>query len=235
MGIFNSLSEWVGKKYDERKNKIEKLEKERSEKLAIRNKQRDFVNWLLTRPEINDTVFARYQSMKSEALTTITYEENYRIEYLNLIWKLQNNLIPQLNWSDINIIPKKGELLHYLDRAILKEMKTKTTRVTYGGVTTSIKITKSIRYRSGSLNVDTKKTNYLDEVANGLFYITNQRVGFISKNKNFTIPINKILSINFDPSSGLLLFKEGREKPYIMVLNTYDSPCLLMSELISEN
>ena len=235
MGLFDNITNWVDKKIDEGKEKYQMVQQQRAEEQEIINRKKDYVKFLLAQPEINDTLLERYVSDRMNPPSiNVSSEEHYKIEYLNYLWKINNDMLPQLDWSNVGIIPKKGEMLHYLDRAVLREMKSKTTRINYGGLTGSIKIVKGVRYRWGSMNVDTQKTNYIDNVANGIFFISNKRVGFVSQTKNFSLPIPKIMSVTLEPSIGLLLFKENKDKPYMMALNSYETPCVLLSHLVSE-
>lgn len=235
MGILDNITNWVDKKVDEGKEKYELIQQERAQQQEIITRKKDYVKFLLSQPQLNDTLVERYYADRMNPPTiTVSQEEQNKIQYLNYLWKINNNMLPQMNWANVGIIPKKGEMLHYFDRAVLREMKSKTTKVNFGGLTGSFKIAKGVRYRWGSMNVGTQKTNFLDDVANGVFFISNQRVGFVSQSKNFTSPISNLMSVSFDPSIGLLLFKENKDKPYMMKLSNYETPSLLLSYLISE-
>ena len=65
----------------------------------------------------------------------------------------------------------------------------------------------------------------------GYFYITSERVGFHGQRKQFTIALNKIISVELRPE-GLFLFKDGRELPFILTLNDYEVPLRMTSLLL---
>ena len=80
-------------------------------------------------------------------------------------------------------------MLHHGQSAVLRKVKRVTTRVKYAGFTTSIKIMKGLRYRTGSLRVGTDTAETLAVEDDGGFYLTNQRVGFIGNRKHFSLPV----------------------------------------------
>lgn len=124
--------------------------------------------------------------------TDIQFDQSAFNKYYSLALIDQGVLPAITNGNhDLNIVFKKGEVLHHGQSAVLRKLKRVTTRVHYGGFTSSIKITKGLRYRVGSLRVGATTTETLAAEDSGGFYLTNQRVGFMGGRKHFSLPYNK--------------------------------------------
>lgn len=145
----------------------------------------------------------------------------------------QGNLPIIGNKEILNIVFKTDEIVHFAESANLIKLKSITTRINYGGISASIKIMKGVRYRIGSLNVQTETQKIHKPEDAGFFYITNQRIGFIGVNKQFTFPLKKIHSLEVYPE-GLYLFKEGKESAYIISLGDYETPLSILSFIINQ-
>lgn len=148
---------------------------------------------------------------------------------------IDKGILPEIIDSnrDVNIIFKKGEILHFGAAAVLRKLKRVTTRINYSGLTGSIKIMKGVRYRVGSLGVGTESKEVLASEDNGIFYITNQRVGYIGSRKQFAFPFGKVHSFELRPE-GIYIFKEGKETPYIITLDDYEVPSAIFSFIINK-
>lgn len=171
-----------------------------------------------------------------------THQENYKfsekaalnIDHYHLLWKVEiEGLLPTVDWSLINIIPKKDEILHWTEYGGMLKIKNVTRRINYGGPTASIRICKGVSYRTGSVGVSKSTEEVVETIDSGDFWITNQRVGFIGDKKNFTIPFNKILSFNVSSSYGLMIYKEGAMNPQMIKLDNYDLPCIILSKILN--
>lgn len=134
--------------------------------------------------------------------------------------------------NELNVVFKKGEVLHFGSAAVLRKVKRVTDRINYGGLTASIKITKGLRYRVGSMKVSSVSREVLAAEDSGIFYVTNQRVGYIGARKQFSMPVGKILSFELRPE-GIHIFKDGKEAPYILTLDDYEVPSAIVSFLLN--
>jgi hypothetical protein len=141
--------------------------------------------------------------------------------------------LPLFNSDGIPIVFKKGETLAWSTPSTLKKFKKVTTGVSYSGVTASVKIAKGVRYRIGSLDLGRSTKEVVDVEDTGVLWLTNQRIGFIGRKKNFTLVYGKILSFDVN-SNGLFLRKEGREAPYIVGMDDYEVPCSIISFVLNE-
>lgn len=140
--------------------------------------------------------------------------------------------VPKEN-HDLNLVFKEGEVLHYGQSAVLRKLKRITTRINYGGFTGSIKITRGVRYRTGSIKVGSETQEIYAPDDKGGFYLTNQRVGFLGGKKQFSLPYAKISSFELKPE-GMYIFKEGKETPYILTMADYEVPLAIVSFIINK-
>ncbi|CAM2990109.1 hypothetical protein [Legionella worsleiensis] len=162
----------------------------------------------------------------------INFDQKIFNKYYTLGLIEQGSLPSVENKDKLNIILKPNEILHYRASSQLNKIKKVTKRINYGGLTGSIKIMKGVRYRIGSIGVQTKTQEILDTEDVGILYITNQRIGFKGHKKQFNILFNKILSFELF-AEGIFLFKQGKETPYILTLDDYEIPLTILSFLLN--
>jgi AraC-like DNA-binding protein len=145
---------------------------------------------------------------------------------------VENGILPDVKNHDIDIIFKKGEILHWGCPSALVKLKRVTTRVNYAGPVVSVRIMKGVRYRVGSVRASRETKEVLSTEDTGAFWITNQRVGFRGTRKNIAIPLDKVAFFEIT-ASGLVISKEGRENPYIVSLEDYEVPAAILSHLLN--
>lgn len=117
------------------------------------------------------------------------------------------------------VILKKGEIVHYGDVAILKEIKTVNLGYKGGSRGISFPIVKGVRYRIGAHRGHVVKEDRLLESSRGFLLVTSQRIFLqpLPGHKPVSIPLNKILSYQCF-NNGIEVYKEGREKGYFFSL-----------------
>ncbi len=135
--------------------------------------------------------------------------------------------------SQVNVVFKPEEVLHWGMTANMMKRKKVTTRINYGGLTASVKIMKGVRYRVGSMNIGSVSKEIMDQEDSGIFFITNQRIGYIGYRKQFSFPFKKIGSLELR-ADGLHLFKDGKEAPYILELRDYEVPLVMISFILNK-
>lgn len=113
----------------------------------------------------------------------------------------EKNILPTPTVSGLDVVLKKEEIIHWVCPAILKKVKHITKAIGYSGFTGSVTIVRGLRYRSGSLKVSRQTSTVMVDEDTGQFWLTNQRIGYIGTNKNFSLPYNKVLSFK--------LYKDG--------------------------
>jgi len=115
------------------------------------------------------------------------------------------------------VILKKGEVVHFADKAVLKEVKTVSLGYSGGSHGVSFPIGGGIRYRVGAHKGHIQREDRLVETSMGALIISNQRLLLHPSpgSKPLSIPLNKILSYQCF-GNGIEIYKEGREKGYFL-------------------
>lgn len=166
------------------------------------------------------------QSQKDFDFNQINFNKFYSLALID------KGILPTPQHSGLNVIFKKDEILHWLCPATLKKQKKVIDRITYKGFTASVKITKGLRYRVGSLKLAPQTKEIMVDEDRGNFWLTNQRIGFLGSRKNFSLPYNKVLSFELY-KDGLSIHKEGRENPYIVGLSEVEVPAATLSAILN--
>jgi hypothetical protein len=145
---------------------------------------------------------------------------------------IDKGILPIPQYTGFNVILKKGEIVHWLCPSTLKKRKKVTKTINYSGFTGSIKITKGLRYRVGSINLSPQTSEIMVNEDSGNFWLTDQRIGFLGGRKNFNLPYSKILSFEAYKDA-IIIHKDGRETPYIVGLDDVELPVAILSEIIN--
>jgi hypothetical protein len=139
----------------------------------------------------------------------------------------QEGTLPTVNLQiegSAPVILKKGEVVHFADKAILKEIKSVSLGYSGGSHGVSFPIGGGIRYRVGAHRGHLKKEDQLLETSRGVLIISNQRL-FLQPSpghKPLSIPLNKILSYQCF-RNGIEIYKDGREKGYFLSIEKNSS------------
>lgn len=149
------------------------------------------------------------------------------------IWNVEeNNVMPGYS-GDVEIMLKPGEIIYHGVSAILKKEKTRTEKIGYSGPSVSFKICKGVRYRVGSMNVQSKKVAYIDSIDQGVLYLTNKRIAYIGPKKNFSYTYDKIMKVEMS-DVGLVIHKENLANPQIVELNDYELVLVILSKIFNQ-
>ncbi|CAJ1188744.1 hypothetical protein CPEBRM1_ABPJDJAI_01087 [Companilactobacillus paralimentarius] len=94
-----------------------------------------------------------------------------------------------------DVILKSNEFEYFrIDNANWLETRKKTDRVNYGGFTTSIKLTKNIRYRMGSIKPSFKSHDEWTQINSGKTILTNKRIIMLGKDSK-QVTLSSIINI----------------------------------------
>lgn len=118
------------------------------------------------------------------------------------------------------VVLKKSEVVHFADKAVLKEMKSVSLGYSGGSHGISFPIGGGIRYRVGAHRGHIVKEDRFVETSRGVLIISNQRL-FLHPSpghKPLSIPLNKILSYQCY-GNGIEVYKESREKGYFLSID----------------
>jgi len=118
------------------------------------------------------------------------------------------------------VLLKRNEIVHFAQAAKLKEMKVVKVGYQGGSHGVSFRIAKGVRYHVGASRGHLVKDERYVFTTGGGMIITNQRVLLhpYGGNKPVSIDLKKVLSYNCY-EDGLMIYKEGREKGFLFVLD----------------
>lgn len=148
--------------------------------------------------------------------------------------QIDDGVLPEPEHIGLDIIFKKDEILHWLCPATLAKYKNVVDRVSYAGFRSSLRICKGLSYRTGSYKIGSESKEHLLPQDTGTFWITNQRLGFRGARKNIIIDFKKVNMFDLT-EVGLIISKDGRETPYLLILDDYDVPLSILSIIVNKN
>lgn len=142
-------------------------------------------------------------------------QENFNKYYAMAL--IDKGILPIVNPEafQVPVMIKANEIVHFGAQADMIKIKKVVEKIFHHGLAGSIRIAKGIRYRWGSINLNVQRREIADIEDNGVFYLTNQRVGFIGRRKQFSLEYSKIIGFELR-AEGLYIFKNGKENPHII-------------------
>jgi len=146
---------------------------------------------------------------------------------------LDEGKFPEVKNNPVQIIYQQDEKLYWATDAKLMKLKHVTTRISYSGPRATMRIMRGLSYRAGYYNISTQSKEFLATEDTGVFWMTNNRLGFKGLRKNFDFPYAKLLSFELS-SSGLSIAKEGRETYYMLQMDDYEVPCSVASHILNK-
>jgi hypothetical protein len=114
-----------------------------------------------------------------------------RLENAQRLWKALRTPLTEVPCS----LDLGSEGCYWTREVILGVNKRVTTRRSYGGFGTSIKIWGPLRYRSGSYDVERQTEQRLEKVDSGTLVFTSKRVIFSGSLKSMNFKFSKILNV----------------------------------------
>ena len=149
------------------------------------------------------------------------------------LYLIDEGKLPTIDVPNLNVNLSNGEKLHYVNKAFIVKNKSVTKSYNYSGFSASIRIAKGLRYRVGNVKINPQKVNVMMTDDAGTFYLTTENLGYIGLNKHFSMPYEKISSL--DIRDGFLyLYKKGKEGPFIISMNDFELPLAIVSYKINE-
>ncbi|MGH7559397.1 MAG: hypothetical protein ACRENB_00090 [Gemmatimonadales bacterium] len=121
--------------------------------------------------------------------------------------------LPALPPVDAGIPLQKGEVCYWKGGCSWRELRSRTTRVSYHGPTVSIPIMKGVRYRLGSIAPTVERSQSLEQIDSGVLYITSKRLFFDGAAKNSTITYKSLVRVAVFPG-GFEAEKQTGRSPY---------------------
>lgn len=164
---------------------------------------------------------------KGLSLSNAEVKFDERLKPYIYVQAIRNNTLPEVQLSGSQgLVLKKDEKVHFVDGAVLQEIKSVSVGYSGGSEGISIRIMKGVYYRVGATRGHVMKEDRLVETSRGIFIITNKRVLLIPTSvgeKSLNIPLDKILLYRCY-ENGVEIYKEGHEKGYFLSLLTKGSP-----------
>lgn len=139
--------------------------------------------------------------------------QRQRMDRAARFWRIENDEPPTLQ---VPITLQKNEKCHFTCQASWHEIRTRTVRVNYSGLSTSIRICKGVRYRVGSITPQRVTRDELTHIDDGTLYVTNKRVLFDGLRKNSAIRYSALLSFSVH-SDGIILEKATGKSPHLIL------------------
>lgn len=196
--------------------------------IECNNKITDYINKI--------TIKRRMSPEEEQALYDIVNGLNLKLNfaetdlsYFKQLWEIENGAITPIA-SAISL--QKNENAYYTAQVNWYEERTRTSRVSYAGVATSVRIAKGVYLRSGKFTPAVYSEAYLKLIDTGSIFITNKRIIFVGEHANKSIPFSKIFGIT-TYANGIEIEKETGRKPFLECENAELSG-LFMSRLLSD-
>lgn len=95
------------------------------------------------------------------------------LERMRTMWQIENGQLPEV-FSPITL--NRGEVCHYSVKCSWREIRTRTVRVDYAGVSGSVRIMKGVRVRLGTVVPRRVTETEIVESSSGTLYVTSKRV-----------------------------------------------------------
>lgn len=172
-------------------------------------KVQDFVDTLISNRRMSPDDEKTLNDMAKGLNATLTYTDN-GLTKLRRLWDIENAPLIPIS-CDINL--QKTESLYYKTNIDWYEERTRTSYVSYGGVSCSFRIAKGVTLRSGMIAPSRHSEEYMQLIDSGEVYLTNKRIIFTGEHGNKNITWTKVLAITAY-GDGIEIGKDTGRKPF---------------------
>jgi hypothetical protein len=170
-------------------------------------------------------------STNLQTALTLSTQQQADKRLFALYWQVENGPMP---WYEVPIKLQKSERCHFASTADWYELRTKTIRANYSGVSYRIRIAKGLYYRVGSVKVAPVKKDELMLIDSGHIYFTNKRIIFDGSKGNKTVRLTALLSV--EPyEDGIGLEKETGKSPVIRIGGNVALATIVLSTLLAKS
>ena len=175
----------------------------------VENKIQSYVNSIIANRRVSPEEEKQLNEMITGLNVNVTYTDN-GLEKFKRFWKIENGELDEIS-SPINL--QKSEKLFYRASINWYEERTRTTYISYGGLTTNFRIAKGLSLRAGHIAPSRQTEEYMKLIDSGEVFFTNKRIIFMGSHGNKNIPLTKILDIT-PFSNGIEIGKDTGKKPF---------------------
>ena len=178
---------------------------------ACRKMVQEYIDSIIANHRMSPDEEKKLNEMIS-GLNIKAYFEGNGLRKLRLFWDIENAELPAMI-SPINL--HKNELLYYSANIEWHEERTKTTMISYHGITWNVRLIKGmgIKSRAGWIFPKRHTEEYMKLIDIGEVFFTNKRIIFMGSHGNKTISWSKILAI-YPFADGIQLDKDTGKKPF---------------------
>lgn len=194
---------YLTKKYNDQDSQFEQLRKQLGLTDHENNQILDEVRQSIIQPFANKIIAdARISPQEKEAfdqlckdlsaVASFSDDSKKALDLYANLWQIENGSLPIY---ETDIFLQKGETCHYKGSVKLFEIRTKTTGVKYGGMSTRLRITKSLYYRAGNIKTARQTQDVMTLIDTGNIYVTNKRILFNGGKGNKVIRYSQIIDL----------------------------------------
>jgi hypothetical protein len=152
------------------------------------------------------------------------------LDRYSLLWRIENGQLPSVA---VPIVLQKDETCFWSGPAEWHELRTKTTRVNYGGPVASIRIMKGLRWRLGSVAVSRVTREEVQRLDAGTLYITSKRILLSGAYRNYQLRYSAILGIEVF-SDAIRIEKASGRSPVVVLQDPEIPAAILSAELAAQ-
>ena len=175
----------------------------------VNDKIQKYVDELLSQRRVSPDDEKRLNDMIKNTHANVGFLAD-ELEKFKTLWKIENG---ELEPIPSPIALQKNENLFYSARIDWYEERSRTTYVSYSGLTYRFRITKGLSFRVGGIAPSRQTEQYMKLIDSGTVFFTNKRIIFTGDHGNKTIPLSKILDIT-PFSNGIEIGKDTGKKPF---------------------
>lgn len=184
-------------------------------KTEAQKKIQDYVNEIVRNRRISPEEERKLNEMISGLKIKVSFTDN-GIQLFRKYWDIENAPLESL---DSPIVLQKNENLFYFDNIEWYEERTRTTHVSYAGLTQNIRIMKGMKLKFGDIAPTRYTEEYMKLIDSGKVYFTNKRIIFTGMHGNKILPLSKILYIT-PFADGIEIGKDTAKKPFFKTNNS---------------
>lgn len=175
----------------------------------VNDKIQNYVDELISQRRVSPDEEKRLNDMITDMHANVSFLSD-ELEKFKNFWKIENG---ELEPMPSPVALQKNETLYYSARIKWYEERSRTTYVSYSGLTYRFRITKGLSLRVGGIAPSRQTEQYMKLIDSGTAYFTNKRIIFVGEHANKTISLSKILDIT-PFSNGIEIGKDTGKKPF---------------------
>lgn len=175
----------------------------------VNEKIQKYVDELISQRRVSPDEEKKLNDMIKDMRANVSFLADGLEKFKNF-WKIENG---ELEPIPSPVALQKNESLYYSARIRWYEERSRTTYVSYSGLTYRFRIAKGLSFRVGGIAPSRQTEEYMKLIDSGTAFFTNKRIIFVGEHGNKTISLSKILDI-IPFSNGIEIGKDAGKKPF---------------------